>query len=107
MAGMGAIVAMVNQKGGVGKTSVTLGLASAAMADGRRALVVDLDPQASSSWVLGDDPATSNPSVADVLTGGGTGAAVRAVQPSGWGDGVDLLPASPQLGRGSTPRAAT
>lgn len=99
MAGMGAIVAMVNQKGGVGKTSVTLGLASAAMADGRRALVVDLDPQASSSWVLGDDPATANPSVADVLTGGGTGAAVRAIQPSSWGDGVDLLPASPELGR--------
>ena len=99
MTGMGAIVAMVNQKGGVGKTSVTLGLASAAMADGRRALVVDLDPQASSSWVLGDDPSTSNPSVADVLTGGGTGAAVRAVQPSSWGDGVDLLPASAQLGR--------
>jgi chromosome partitioning protein len=94
---MGAIVAMVNQKGGVGKTSVTLGLASAAMADGRRVLVVDLDPQASSSWVLGDDPATKNPTVADVLTGGGTGAAARAVQPSSWGDGVDLLPAGPEL----------
>ena len=46
-------VAILNQKGGVGKTTVTLGLASAALAAGRRALVVDLDPQASSTWVLG------------------------------------------------------
>ena len=45
---------MLNQKGGVGKTSVTLGLASAAMWAGRRVLVVDLDPQASSTWVLAD-----------------------------------------------------
>lgn len=42
-------VAMLNQKGGVGKTTVTLGLASAASAARRRVLVVDLDPQGSSS----------------------------------------------------------
>ena len=90
---MGAIVAVVNQKGGVGKTTVTLGLASAAMAAGQRVLVVDLDPQASSTWVLGLDAATVSPSAADVLApGGGPGAAVRAVVPSAWGDGVDLLP---------------
>jgi cellulose biosynthesis protein BcsQ len=37
--------------------------------------------------------------VADVLAGGGTSGAVRAVLPSSWGDGVDLLPADAALGR--------
>ena len=47
------IVAVVNQKGGVGKTTVTLGLASAAAARGARVLVVDLDPQANATGGLG------------------------------------------------------
>ncbi len=54
---MGRIAALLNQKGGVGKTAVTLGLASAAAHAGHRVLVVDLDPQGSSTWVLGLDPA--------------------------------------------------
>ena len=64
---MGSTVALLNQKGGVGKTTVTLGLASAAAARGDRVLVVDLDPQASSTWVLGIDPTTVELSTADVL----------------------------------------
>ena len=39
----GTIVAIANQKGGVGKTTVTLGLAEALVAAGRRVLVVDAD----------------------------------------------------------------
>ena len=50
---MGRVAALLNQKGGVGKTTVTLGLASAAAQAGHRVLVVDLDPQGSSTWVLG------------------------------------------------------
>ena len=42
-------IAVVNQKGGVGKTTVTLGLAGAAQAAGMRVLVVDLDPQANAT----------------------------------------------------------
>ena len=56
---MGRVVALLNQKGGVGKTTVTLGLASAAAAAGHDVLIVDLDPQASSTWVLGGVPPSS------------------------------------------------
>jgi cellulose biosynthesis protein BcsQ len=94
---VGAISAIVNQKGGVGKTSVTLGLASAAMSAGRRVLVVDLDPQASSTWVLGGDVDTRGASAAGVLADGHAAMAVRAIQPSTWGDGVDLIPAGRSL----------
>jgi chromosome partitioning protein len=58
-------LAVVNQKGGVGKTTVTLNLASALAEVGRRVLVVDLDPQGHATEGLGlgdrydsDGPAT-------------------------------------------------
>lgn len=87
-------VAVVNQKGGVGKTTVTLGLASAAQAAGARVLVVDLDPQASSTWVLGYDPGAIERTTAEVL---GRGGAAGSILETGWGEGVDLLPASGRL----------
>ncbi|NKT16318.1 AAA family ATPase [Rhodococcus hoagii] len=43
------VVALANQKGGVGKTAITLGIASAASAAGVPTLVVDMDPQGNST----------------------------------------------------------
>jgi cellulose biosynthesis protein BcsQ len=91
---MGRIAALLNQKGGVGKTTVTLGLASAAAKAGHRVLVVDLDPQGSSTWVLGHDPASEQPSTADVIGTAGTSVTIVA---SHWGPEVDLVASSPRL----------
>jgi len=97
MSAMGQVVTIVNQKGGVGKTSVTLGLASAAMAKGHKVLVVDLDPQGASSWVLGVDADRVTKSVGDVLSGNRSGSAKQAITTSKWSHLVDVLPSLPQL----------
>src|SRR3954451_25080135 len=91
---MGRIVALLNQKGGVGKTTVTLGLASAADAAGHKVLVVDLDPQASSTWVLGIDPDEPELSTAEVI---GKGSAADAIYESGWSENIHVMPASKRL----------
>ncbi|WP_040491695.1 ParA family protein [Ilumatobacter nonamiensis] len=91
-------VAVLNQKGGVGKTTVTLGLASAAGAAGRRLLVIDMDPQGSASWVLGVDSDPDDVTVADVLSGAPIVEAIRPADgESGWSDGIDVIPAGDTL----------
>ncbi|MFV0257786.1 MAG: ParA family protein [Acidimicrobiales bacterium] len=92
-----ATVAVLNQKGGVGKTTVTLGLASAAWAARRSTLVVDLDPQANATWALGIDPSVDHLGTGDAMTEGRTGAAADIIVPSGWGDSVWVLPAAGDL----------
>lgn len=102
--GTSRTVAIVNQKGGVGKTTITLGLASAAREAGRRVLVVDLDPQASSTWILGLDPDDLETSVEDVLDGR---SARPVIRPSAWGDEVDVLPSSRTLQASETGRSTS
>ncbi len=89
------VVSVLSLKGGVGKTSVVLGLASAAVQRGVPTLVVDLDPQSNATLAL--EPAPSAGTVADVLATGPTGAAGLvngAIAVSGWGPGLRVLPGS-------------
>lgn len=90
-------VAVLNQKGGVGKTTVTLGLASAAQAAGHKVLVVDLDPQASASWTLGIELDDETLGVADVILADTRGAAEDAIVESVWGPEVEVLPSGRAL----------
>jgi chromosome partitioning protein len=62
------VIALMNQKGGVGKTTTTVNLAAAWARAGRETLVIDLDPQAHATLHLGVDPAAVRHSVYDVLT---------------------------------------
>ncbi len=66
---MSNTVAILNQKGGVGKTTLALGLASAAWAGRTRMLVVDLDAQANATWALGVDPSSNYLGTGDALDG--------------------------------------
>lgn len=63
------ILTLANQKGGVGKTTTAINLATALAAIGERVLIVDLDPQGNASTGLGIDRRDRRASTYDVLTG--------------------------------------
>jgi len=89
------VLAVANQKGGVAKTTTVASLGAALAEQGRRVLLVDLDPQACLTFSLGIDPEDLEHSVHQVLT---QGMSAREVIQS-TEDGVDLLPATIELAR--------
>ena len=88
---MAKIVAIVNQKGGVGKTTTCVNLAAAVKAAGKRVLLCDFDPQANATSGMGVDKSTSN-GVYDVIMNGASTESVIVSTPYG-----DVLPSSKAL----------
>src|SRR5512135_3406444 len=86
------IIAIANQKGGVGKTTTTINLGAYLAAGKKRVLVVDLDPQGNTSSGLGLQRDKLSGDLYDVLMNGVAAAAVT--RETGVKD-LDILPASP------------
>src|ERR1700678_3447813 len=93
-------IAVLNQKGGVGKTTTAVNLSAALAAAGRRVMLLDLDPQAHATLHLGLMPDPNIPSIYDVLTGSTPIAeARRQVSENLWvvGSHIDLAAAEVEL----------
>jgi chromosome partitioning protein len=96
------VYAIANQKGGVGKTTVTLGLSAEIARRASRVLVIDLDPQASATKVLAADVAERH-TVADFMLEPERFGLLDAIVPTEWG--FDLAPSETALASRESRRA--
>jgi len=87
------IIAVANQKGGVGKTTTSVNLAAGLAQSGRRILLVDLDPQGNATMGSGVNKSKLSRTVYHVLLGLGDAANIRVRVESGY----DLIPANRDL----------
>jgi cellulose biosynthesis protein BcsQ len=93
--------AIGNNKGGVGKTSVTVNLAAALARQNRRVLVVDMDPQGNATRRLATQLSDDSPTVSEAIAAAVKGCAADAIAPCGWQTDyahlISVIPAAPDL----------
>ena len=97
---MHEIYAIINQKGGVGKTTTAVNLAAWAATDGKRVLLVDADPQGNATSGLGIDRGSLQRCLYDVLASDITGdssVTIRDATVKSCVEGLDVVPATINL----------
>ncbi|MDE3099626.1 MAG: ParA family protein [Verrucomicrobiota bacterium] len=87
------IIAVANQKGGVGKTTTAINLASCLAAAGRRVLLFDLDPQANATSGLGVEKAAGGSAYRPLL---GEGSLLEKIKPTAW-ERLEIIPSEVDL----------
>ena len=91
---MGRIIAITNQKGGVGKTTTAVNLAATLAEAGQRVLLLDFDPQGNASSGLGVERSEIRSSIYDVITGN---SGIEETILRDWMENLDLIPADMSL----------